>query len=173
MPHNLKPAFISTSSSSSFETELHQRGNGHGQNRQTTQQHRRGTNPVEARVKNNKQHAEELGQLEAFRRDMLRAKLGATIAQAGSLGPEWRAPRAHIIGTDEDNARRVATLGASEATRVLVGGAGYEARSSAGAGRGRKKTLCLSSGPVGGARAQRRAAAEADRALRGDRPPVL
>lgn len=93
--------------------------------------------------------------LESYRRDMLRAKLGASLAGARSLGPEWGAPHGRIVGTDEDNAHRVATVAANEAARTLLGGGG-----EAGAGGADRKRLHLPSGPVGGVRAQRREATE-------------
>ncbi|CAM9382283.1 unnamed protein product, partial [Ectocarpus sp. 8 AP-2014] len=56
-------------------------------------------------------------QLEAYRRDMLRAALGSGLAEALALGPRRGAPAAaaRVAGTDEDNARRVATLASGEA----------------------------------------------------------
>ena len=104
--------------------------------------------------------------LEAYRRDMLRAALGAAVVEAGVLGSQRGAPTARIVGTDEDNARRVATLGANEAGRRLRfdwKGAGAKMgllRQSAGGGTRRTR---LPAGPPGGARAQRREAAERTR----------
>lgn len=105
--------------------------------------------------------------VEGFRRDMRRAALGAKIASAIAQGPEWGSPDGRLLGTEEDNARRVATLAASEASRALAGGAGEEevavgtwepdASGVAGSNRGRKP-VDLPSGPAGGAREQRRAA---------------
>lgn len=95
--------------------------------------------------------------LEGYRRDMLRAALGATLAEAGCLGAERGAPGARVVGTDEDNARRVATLAADEAIKEL------DARTEA-AGRGwvhgSRTRYHVPSGPAGGARAQQRAALE-------------
>lgn len=91
--------------------------------------------------------------MSAYRRDMLRAALGATIAEAGALGPQRGAPSARIVGTDEDNSRRVATLAANEAKRELeLGwkGVGMMETNS----RGESPQIAV--GPRGGARAQLR-----------------
>ena len=82
------------------------------------------------------------GGLEAFRRDMLRAALGAGLAEALALGPKRGAPAAaaRVAGTDENNALRVATLAASEAARGL--GVIFEDAGAAEevGGRGRRKS---------------------------------
>ncbi|CAM9762662.1 unnamed protein product [Ectocarpus sp. 4 AP-2014] len=95
-------------------------------------------------------------QLEAYRRDMLRAALGCGLAEALALGPKRGAPAAaaRVAGTDEDNARRVATLASGEAATALDRGtaaAAREGRRSSGSGGG---VQVVPSGPVGGARAQ-------------------
>ncbi|CAM9094165.1 unnamed protein product, partial [Pylaiella littoralis] len=61
--------------------------------------------------------------LEAYRRDMLRAALGASLAEALALGPGRGAPAAaaRSAGTDENNAWRVATLAWSHAATELDG----------------------------------------------------
>eukprot|EP00903_Cladosiphon_okamuranus_P016155 g14909.t1 len=82
--------------------------------------------------------------LEAYRRDMLRAGLGADLADTLTLGPTRGAPAAaaRVAGTDENNALRVAMLAASEAARVLdvrleEAGVG---RKNPGAGRSRSES---------------------------------
>ncbi|CAB1111625.1 unnamed protein product [Ectocarpus sp. CCAP 1310/34] len=95
-------------------------------------------------------------QLEAYRRDMLRAALGCGLAEALALGPKRGAPAAaaRVAGTDEDNARRVAILASGEAATALDRGtaaAAREGRRSSGSGGG---VQVVPSGPVGGARAQ-------------------
>ncbi|CAN0528926.1 unnamed protein product [Ectocarpus sp. 12 AP-2014] len=96
-------------------------------------------------------------QLETYRRDMLRAALGCGLAEALALGPKRGAPAAaaRVAGTDEDNARRVATLASGEAATALDRGtaatAAIEGRRSSGSGGG---VQVVPSGPVGGARAQ-------------------
>lgn len=99
-------------------------------------------------------------QLEAYRRDMLRAALGSGLAEALALGPRRGAPAAaaRVAGTDEDNARRVATLASGEAATALDRGtaaaaaaAAREGRRSRGSGGG---VQVVPSGPDGGARAQ-------------------
>eukprot|EP00904_Undaria_pinnatifida_P000036 jgi/Undpi1/10032/HiC_scaffold_28.g12486.m1 len=101
--------------------------------------------------------------LETYRRDMLRAALGATLGEAKHLGAERGGAGARLAGTDEDNARRVATLAASQAARELdigveaardgVGVRGGKDRSS---GKKRREACLVPSGPKGGARDQRR-----------------
>lgn len=102
---------------------------------------------------------------------MLRAALGASLAEALALGPGRGAPAAaaRSAGTDENNARRVATLAWSHAATELDGVdsealAGRGVRVEKGGGRNKKRkrvgggrglTMGVS-GPAGGARAQRR-----------------
>lgn len=91
----------------------------------------------------------------AYRRDMLRAALGATVAEAGALGPQRGAPSARIVGTDEDNSRRVATLAANEAKKELElswKGVGIMEPNS----RAERLQIAAGSGSGSGARAQRR-----------------
>lgn len=70
---------------------------------------------------------------------MLRAALGASLAEALALGPGRGAPAAaaRVAGTDENNALRVATLASSEAARELD--VGLEAEEERGKVGGRKK----------------------------------
>ncbi|CAN0149461.1 unnamed protein product [Scytosiphon promiscuus] len=110
--------------------------------------------------------------LETYRRDMLRAALGASLAEAQALGAKRGAPAAalRVAGTDENNARRVATLAAAEAAAELELEEAAAGRGQGDGGRrgevlgGRRREdegtkaggLMEASGPAGGARARRR-----------------
>lgn len=89
----------------------------------------------------------------AYRRDMLRAALGATVAEAGALGPLRGAPSARTVGTDEDNSRRVAMLAANEAERELE--LGWKGVGTMEPISGGERPL-ITVEPGGGARSQRR-----------------
>lgn len=71
---------------------------------------------------------------------MLRAALGASLAEALALGPRRGAPAAaaRVAGTDENNALRVATLASSEAARELDVRLDSAAGGAGGGGGGRK-----------------------------------
>lgn len=167
LPPDLKPAVMSAKSLTQSETERRELPKQHGRAVLRGDDLSRRTPQTHSAKENRRRANREL--VEAYRRDMKRSALGATIASAVNLGPEWRSPEARLVGTAEDNAHRVATLAATQASRMLsgrseaeegtLGSFGTEASTSDQRGR----HLTLPSGPMGGARERRRAAGEVAR----------
>lgn len=162
LPANLKPALMRRSLLSRSEADdprmlsrPHERGNGIAGGEEHA--------PTAPAAKARRRRANR-DLMEAYRRDMRRAALGATIAAASKLGPEWGSPEGRTLGTAEDNARRVAALAAGEAHRALLGrteaeenpvGQQESSRGGTADGGPRGVLLDLPSGPPGGARNQR------------------